>query len=163
MRTFTIERLQVVPRPVEETFAFFADAGNLEAITPPWLSFRMLTPVPIAVGLGTRISYALRWRGVPLRWQARIEAWREGCFFADRQVRGPYPLWVHEHAFEPIPGGTQVHDRVEYALPFGLLGIGAHAALIRRDLEAIFDFRGEAVARALGGAAAPMATLALAG
>jgi ligand-binding SRPBCC domain-containing protein len=150
-----LERVQVVPRSVEETFHFFADARMLGAITPPWLRFRILTPTSIRVGMGTRIDFTLRWRGVPLRWQSAIEEWRENEGFVDRQVRGPYRFWIHRHSFTPIPGGTEVRDRVEYVLPLGLLGSAAHAALIRRDLQAIFDYRGEAVARLLGGEPAP--------
>jgi ligand-binding SRPBCC domain-containing protein len=155
-----LERVQVVPRPVAATFQFFADARNLEAITPPWLQFRILSSGPLEMGRGARIDYMLRWRGVPLRWQARIEEWQEGRAFVDRQIRGPYPLWVHRHTFTPVPGGTEVRDRVEYLLPFGPLGTLAHALLIRRDLEAIFDFRGESVARLLGGDRSPIPALA---
>jgi ligand-binding SRPBCC domain-containing protein len=144
-----LERVQVVPRRVEETFAFFADAAKLEVITPPWLRFRLLTPGAGSMDLGAEIDFALRWRGVPLRLRSRIDEWRENQSFVDRQLRGPYRLWVHRHTFTPVPWGTEVRDRVEYILPLGPLGLAAHAAIIRRDLEAIFDFRGEAVARLL--------------
>jgi len=49
-----------VPRPRHETFAFFADAENLERITPPQLRFAIKSPVPIAMTAGTRIDYQLR-------------------------------------------------------------------------------------------------------
>lgn len=155
MRSYVIERVQVVPRPLEETFRFFADAEKWEGITPPWLHLQILTPTPLLMGTGTLIDYTLRWRGVPLRCRASIEEWRENQGFVERQVRGPYRLWVHRHSFTPIPGGTEVRDRVEYEMSLGMLGSALHAAVIGRDLQAIFDFRGEAVARLLGEEPAP--------
>ena len=39
-----------------------------------------------------------------------------------------------------------MRDTVRYALPYWPLGEVAHALLVRRDLEAIFDFRRREVA-----------------
>lgn len=144
-----LDREQVVRRRPDDVFAFFADARNLAAITPPWLRFEILTPGTIAMRAGTLIEYRLRVRGVPLRWVSRIEAWEPGRRFVDLQTRGPYRLWRHVHTFGPHPDGTLTGDHVEYALPLGALGAVAHAA-VRRDLTRIFDYRREAVARLLG-------------
>lgn len=131
-------------------FGFFADASNLEAITPSWLRFRVVTPGPIRMAPGTLIEYRLRLHGVPVRWLTRIEVWEPGERFADVQVRGPYRFWHHTHSFEQHPEGTLVRDTVRYDLPLGPLGRIAHAAFVRRDLERIFAFRHEEVARRLG-------------
>jgi ligand-binding SRPBCC domain-containing protein len=147
MRVHELRREQLVPRPLGETFAFFAQARNLERITPPWLRFAVLTPAPIEMRTGTVIEYRLRLHGLPLRWTARIEDWREGRAFADRQIRGPYRLWHHRHEFEAVEGGTRVRDVVHYALPLGPLGELARLVLVRRDLERIFAFRRAAVQR----------------
>jgi ligand-binding SRPBCC domain-containing protein len=155
-----LDRTQVVPGEPPEAFAFFADAFNLEAITPPWLGFRIVTPRPIEMAEGALIEYRLVLHRVPLRWLTRIEVWEPGVRFVDVQIRGPYKLWHHTHAFEAAPGGgTSVRDSVRYSLPLGPLGRLAHAAFVRRDLERIFDFRHEAVARRMGAASdarAPM-------
>lgn len=151
MRVHRLEREQVVARPFGEVFQFFSAARNLELITPPWLAFEVLSAEPEPMREGTLISYRLKLRGVPLRWQSRIEEWEPGRRFVDMQVRGPYRLWRHRHEFEALDdGGTLVRDRVDYALPLGPLGSVAHAAFVGRDLEKIFDFRREAVERELG-------------
>jgi len=81
----------------------------------------------------------------------RIEEWEEDRAFVDRQLRGPYRLWHHRHEFAEADGGTRVRDVVHYALPFGPFGELARVMLVRRDLDRIFAYRGEAVERLLGG------------
>jgi ligand-binding SRPBCC domain-containing protein len=147
MRVHRLERAQPIPPPPGEAFEFFADARNLEAVTPPWLRFRVVTPEPIVMGVGTVIEYRLRLHGLPVRWLARIEVWEPGRHFVDAQLDGPYRLWRHIHTFEPCEAGTLMRDVVEYALPYGPLGTLAHVTLVRRDLDRIFEFRAQAVAR----------------
>jgi ligand-binding SRPBCC domain-containing protein len=150
-----LDRTQLVPLPLDEAFAFYADASNLEAITPPWLRFRFLTPAPIVVGEGTLIDYRLALHGVPMRWRTRIERWQPARCFVDRQIEGPFALWEHTHTFEEHPGGTLIRDRVEYRMPLGAVGRLAHGLLIGRDLDRIFDYRRTAVAELLGSRRAP--------
>lgn len=148
VRIHTLERSQVVPRAADDVFRFFAAAANLEAITPPWLGFRMLTAADVVMREGARLEYVLRIHGIPIRWVSRIDRWDPGHSFVDRQVRGPYRLWEHTHEIEPHDDGAQVHDRVRYALPLGRIGELAHP-LVRRDLDRIFDYRRDAVRRLL--------------
>ena len=145
-----IDRAQLVPLPLEEAFAFYTDVSNLEAITPPWLRFRILTPHPIGVGEGTLIDYKLALHGVPVHWRTRIERWEPARRFVDTQVEGPFALWEHTHTFEELPGGTLIRDRVEYRMPLGAVGRLAHKLLIRRDLDRIFEYRRSAVIELLG-------------
>jgi hypothetical protein len=149
-RLHRIERAQLVPLVPDDAFAFFADAYKLEAITPPWLHFRILTPRPITMREGTLIDYRLTLHGLRLRWRTRIRTWQQGRRFVDVQVRGPFSLWEHTHEFERKDDGTLIRDVVRYRLPCGPLGAIAHGALVRRDLQRIFDFRREAVANLLG-------------
>jgi ligand-binding SRPBCC domain-containing protein len=131
-----------LPLSPEELFPFFADAANLDAITPPWLHFQIVTPPPIDMREGALIDYRLRVRGVPLRWRTLIKEWQPPHRFVDEQLRGPYQQWIHEHTFEPRDGGTLARDRVRYAVPFdGLL----HRWFVRPDIERIFQFRAKAL------------------
>jgi ligand-binding SRPBCC domain-containing protein len=145
MRTHLLERTQRLPAPPEHVFPFFGEARNLEAITPPWLGFRVTTPGAIEMREGALIEYRLTLHRVPVRWRTRIEAWEPSRRFVDAQVSGPYRLWHHTHLFEPDGDGTLMRDLVRYALPAGPLGRLAHAAFVRRDLERIFDFRRDRV------------------
>ena len=149
MSAHRLEREQVLPRPLQDVIAFFAEARNLERITPPWLVFRVLTPEPIEMRVGTLIDYRLRVHGLPLSWTTRIEEWEPGVGFVDRQIAGPYRLWHHRHSFRAQGDSTVVTDGVDYALPFGPLGELAHRLLVRRDLEQIFAYRHAAAAREL--------------
>ncbi len=102
LKTYRLTREQFVPLGLDEVFDFFADAGNLELLTPPWLHFEILAPSPVEMREGTLIDYKLRLHGVPIRWQSEITVWQPPFRFVDRQRRGPYRLWVHTHRFESL-------------------------------------------------------------
>jgi ligand-binding SRPBCC domain-containing protein len=138
MTVFQFERAITLPRPRAEVFPFFAAPENLEALTPPWLRFRITTPLPIVMETGALIRYRLRLKGLPLAWTSRITAWDPPRRFVDEQVSGPYRLWIHEHTFEERRGGTVVRDVVRYAVPGGRL---VNALFVKRDLERIFAYR----------------------
>lgn len=149
MTTWELRARLRVPRPRPEVFAFFADAANLEALTPPFLRFHIATPQPVELRPGALIEYRLRVHGLPIRWQTRITAWEPPVRFVDEQLRGPYRLWIHEHTFEDAPdGGTFVRDRVCYRPPFGRL---ANWLVVERDVRTIFTYRSEALLRLFGG------------
>jgi ligand-binding SRPBCC domain-containing protein len=146
MRIHLLEREQRLPVAPEALFPFFSDARNLEAITPPLLRFRVLTPAPIEMRAGAFLQYRLRLRGVPVRWNTLIQSWEPPHRFVDVQVRGPYAVWHHTHTFEPDgAGGTLMRDVVRYAIGFGVLGEVVHRLVVRRDLDAIFAFRARTV------------------
>ena len=149
MTDHILQREQRLPGPPADVFAFFADAGNLEAITPPLLRFRVVTPVPIVMGPGTLIRYRLRVHGVPLGWLTEITRWEPPHRFVDEQRTGPYALWQHTHTFEADGEETIMRDVVRYRIGFAPVGTLANALVVRRDVERIFDYRAERVAQLL--------------
>ena len=138
MRTFTLTNELWLPQPPAEIFPFFADASNLERLTPPSLRFRILTPPPIEMAVGTLIDYRIRLRGIPMRWQSEITEWEPPHRFVDEQRRGPYRQWIHEHTFTPQDGGTLAVDIVQYAV---LGGVTIQRLFVAPELRRIFDYR----------------------
>ena len=137
-RGYRLETETVLPRPPEELFPFFADCHNLERITPPDLSFRILTPDPIEMGAGTLIDYRLRLGGVPFRWRTEITTWDPPHSFTDTQLRGPYLLWIHRHEFHGEGDRTRMVDRVDFRAPGGEL---VHRLFVNRKVRSIFEHR----------------------
>jgi ligand-binding SRPBCC domain-containing protein len=149
VRERLLRREQHLEASIERAFAFFSRAENLEAITPPWLRFRIVA-APAELAAGSLITYRLRLHGMPVRWLTRIEEWDPPHGFVDRQVRGPYALWHHSHSFESLGAErTRMVDTVRYGHRGGPLGSLAELLLVRRDLDRIFDFRRDAITRAL--------------
>jgi ligand-binding SRPBCC domain-containing protein len=128
----------LLPRPLAEIFPFFAEARNLEKITPPWLKFEVLTPDPIEMRPGTLIDYRIHVRGVPIRWRTEIVAWEPPHRFIDTQLTGPYRLWHHTHTFEDRGDSTLCRDEVRY-WPLG--GALIDWLFVRRDVTNIFKYR----------------------
>ncbi len=137
---FTLESRLFLPRPPEVVFPFFADARNLETITPPWLRFQLVTPQPIQMRVGALIEYRLHLHGVPMGWQSEITSWEPPHRFVDEQRRGPYATWIHEHTFAERDGGSEVGDFVRYWTPGGRI---VDFLFVRRDVRRIFEFRGK--------------------
>ncbi len=142
----------IVPRPVEEVFPFFADAHNLEAITPSTVRFNVLTPRPIEMEPGAIIDYKLRIKGVPIRWRTEIPEWDPPHKFVDNQIKGPYVRWHHTHTFEPVDNGqsTLVRDVVDYIPRGWILRPLLNNLFIKRDLTHIFEHRSRKLAEIFG-------------
>ena len=138
MKIFNLKSEIWLPQPRPEVFAFFACPQNLQRLTPPWLQFEILMPADTPMQRGTVLDYRLRLHGIPLQWRSEIAAWEPPTRFIDRQVKGPYSQWIHEHSFADRDGGTLVGDAVEYAVPGGSL---VQKLFVAPDLRRIFQYR----------------------
>lgn len=138
---YRLKATMEVERPIEEVFDFFSDAANLEAITPPWLNFRILTPMPLAISQGALLDYKIRLHMIPIKWRTEICVWDPPYRFVDQQLKGPYKKWYHEHTFVDLGDGvTLVNDNVHY-IPRG--GNLIHRLMVKPDLKKIFNYRQE--------------------
>jgi len=140
-----LERVLLIPRPRAEVFPFFADARNLERITPAFLRFEVTTPGPIAMRAGTLIDYKMGLYGARFRWRTEIAEWSPPEFFVDVQLKGPYRRWHHRHSFEEVPGGTLMRDVVQYEVGWGVAGAAARRLFVRRSVERIFEYRNRVI------------------
>ena len=141
------------PQSIDQVFGFFSDAFNLQELTPPFLNFRVLTPAPIAMQVGTVIDYQIQLHRIPIRWKTLISAWEPQSRFVDEQVRGPYRHWHHEHTFEVRNGGTLIRDVVHYGVPGTGIPGGSliHNWLVKPDLQTIFQYRTARMQARFGG------------
>ena len=149
MRIFHFGSEEIVPCELKQVFAFFANAHNLELLTPAWLHFEILTRGPIEMRKGTEIDYRLNLHGFPLKWRSEITVWDPPRRFVDVQRRGPYRRWVHEHQFSAQAGNTVVYDKLEYAVYGGSL---VQRLFVAPDLKRIFAYRGKKLREALAAA-----------
>ena len=149
MAEHTLTRSITISRPLREVFDFFADAGNLERITPPELNFHIITPRPIEIEKGTLIDYSLKLRGLPMKWKTEISVWDPPFEFVDEEVSGRYKQCIYRHMFAELEKGkTLIDDEVRYRLPLEPLGDVVHF-IVRRELDYIFDHRQKTVAELL--------------
>ena len=138
MKEFTLHAELWLPRSRDQVFPFFAEARNLETLTPPWLNFEVLTPAPIVMRPGALIDYRIRVHGMPIGWRTEVVEWTPPHRFVDVQLRGPYTLWHHTHTFEERNGGTLCIDDVRYRPRGGAL---MNWLFVRRDVQRIFAYR----------------------
>lgn len=142
MNLFRFEEEQTIPATLERVWDFFSSPVNLKVITPPYMGFDILTPVPDRMEPGTIIAYTVRplW-GIPMLWVTEITHVEPLRFFVDEQRFGPYRFWHHRHTFTPVDGGVRMTDLVYYALPVPVIDRIINRLLVRPRIEEIFAFR----------------------
>jgi ligand-binding SRPBCC domain-containing protein len=149
---YKLERTALVPAPLHEVFQFFSDPHNLPRITPKGMGFDITQMDELPIRPSFRIEYTVRVMGVPLKWVTIIPVYDPPHRFVDIQKKGPYRSWTHEHTFDEVDGQTLMRDRVQYELPFGILGRAVHALVVSRQLRDIFDYRARKIRKMFGNA-----------
>lgn len=146
MTIYTLHVEMIVPESITKVFDFFSKPENLSKITPPSLGFKILTPSPIEMKIGSLINYLIRPLFVRVRWTTLITSYEPPFKFVDEQLKGPYSFWHHTHTFKENIDGTHIIDDVRYIMPFSFLGKIAHFLFVRRQLEKIFSYRSKIIA-----------------
>ena len=146
MKYYKLLKSQFIDKPINEVFSFFEKPENLQEITPLYLNFKIITPSPIKMEVGQIISYNIKLRGIPIKWNSLISSYDPPNSFIDQQIKGPYAIWHHTHRFKEQDGGTLIEDEVKYAIPFGIVGRILNYLFIKNDLKKIFQYREERIA-----------------
>ncbi len=141
MEKFRFKTKQQIDKPIQDIFPFFSKVENLEILTPDWLNFKILTPLPIEIKTGTIIKYRIRLYGIPLYWKTKITLWDPPHRFIDEQIKGPYSVWIHEHRFEAKDGKTTMIDTVDYDIPGWIFKTVVHRIFVEKQVDSIFKFR----------------------
>ena len=150
MKQYVLKREQMIPLGREEVFAFFEKPENLASLTPAWLNFKILTPLPITMDKGRLIDYTIRVMGITQRWTSLITEFDPPNRFVDEQIKGPYSFWHHTHRFQNHGDETMITDEVKYGLPLGILGDLAHRLFVFGQLNEIFEYRQRKISEVLG-------------
>lgn len=141
-KIYHLQREQIIKTDLQTAWDFISTPLNLDKITPPDLSFEILTELPERMHEGLLIEYRV---GIPFVgkriWLTELKHIREHHSFVDEQRVGPYKLWYHYHEITEVPGGVRFLDRVHYSMPFDPLGRLAHPILVAPQLKKVFDYR----------------------
>ena len=129
-----------------EVYAFHEDPRNITKISPPYLKVeRVECRVPASPG--DEFHLCIRQFGLPLEW---IGFWEEAVpneRLVDGARKSPFRHWRHHHLFATDGDGTVMTDRVEYALPFGVIGLLLDMTVMRVVFTAMFIARHRATRR----------------
>ena len=142
MKIFRLEKSINLPITIEECWRFFSSPKNLKVITPAYMGFNIIDVEETSMYPGQIIKYNVTpLFGINMKWVTEISHAEKNKFFVDEQRFGPYKFWHHKHIFKVIDGGVKVIDILDYALPFGFLGVLFHPYLIKPKLDEIFNYR----------------------
>ena len=147
MKIYRLEKKVILTSDMETVWDFFSSPLNLNEITPPDMSFEILSNLTgLKMYPGMIINYKVRpFLNIPMRWTTEITHCEEGHYFVDEQRFGPYSFWHHKHFFKKVEGGIEMTDIVDYGLPLGILGQIANSIYVEQKLQGIFDYRNEVI------------------
>ncbi len=133
---------QFLPLSLEKAWDFFSSPKNLNEITPPEMTFKILYDIPEKMYEGMMISYKISpMLNIPLDWVTEITHVKDHEFFVDEQRVGPYAIWHHEHHFKAVEGGVMMTDILHYKVGLGILGSIASVLFVDSKVKGIFDYR----------------------
>jgi ligand-binding SRPBCC domain-containing protein len=151
-KIYSLKTIQQIPVSLSDAWDFFSKPKNLAEITPSELDFNIISLYHgEEMYPGQIIEYKVKpLFGIPVYWMTEITHVEKEKYFVDEQRFGPYSLWHHQHHFKAIPGGVEMTDIIHYKIPFGFLGDIAQWLFVRKNLEQIFKYREQAVAKRFG-------------
>ena len=151
MKIYSLKYKQIIKKDINEVFNFFSNPENLKKITPQKLDFKILTPKPIKMKEGQLIDYTIKILGKKIRWRTIITDYNPPKMFIDQQLLGPYSMWHHRHEFNIVDNGVEIIDKIDYVVPYGILGRIINFFFIKSDLDRIFHYRYEVIKKYFNG------------
>ncbi|MBT8266009.1 MAG: SRPBCC family protein [Bacteroidia bacterium] len=144
MKIYTLHKKQKLPISVDEAWVFLSDPKNLKVITPDYMGFNIQSGADRPMYPGQIIQYIVTpILGIKTKWVTEITHVKDKSYFVDEQRFGPYALWHHKHFINPIEGGVEMEDIIDYKLPLGWIGQSVQPFLVKPKLEEIFNYRKE--------------------
>jgi ligand-binding SRPBCC domain-containing protein len=141
-KVYEFRRKQIIKTDLDTAWNFMRSPSNLNKITPPDMTFNILSDLPDVMFEGQIIRYKIK---IPFigeqNWVSELKHIKDKHSFVDDQRIGPYTLWYHYHEINECPGGVEFIDHITYSIPMGIFGQIAHWVYVRKQLKKIFDFR----------------------
>ncbi|WP_299526547.1 SRPBCC family protein [uncultured Lutibacter sp.] len=139
---YRLSSKQKLPISVDQAWDFLSNPKNLKIITPNYMSFDIISGDDKPMFAGQIIQYIVTpVLGIKTNWVTEITQVVDKEYFVDEQRFGPYALWHHKHFIQPIEGGVEMEDIIDYKVPFGFIGRMVHPILVKPKLTEIFNYR----------------------
>lgn len=131
-----------VAASAEALFAFHGDPSNLAVVMPPTLRLVSLkTDGPAKEGRLIEL-HCRDWWVIPMRWTCRWRTVQPPHLLEDEIVKGPFPLFIHQHRFEGQgPGHCIMHDIITYQWGRSWWGRVVSETGVRFYLFVLFKYR----------------------
>ena len=97
------------------------------------------------LNLGDEVTWRAKHFGVTQDLTSRIVAFDRPHHFRDEMVRGAFRRIVHDHYFEPVPGGTRMVDVFDFTAPLGPLGTLVDRLILHAYLRRFLENRAQAL------------------
>jgi ligand-binding SRPBCC domain-containing protein len=141
MLTRQFVRRTRIAAPVERVFRWHELPDAFEKLTPPGEPVRVIERSG-GIRDGGRMLIEIGYPPASIRWTAEHSGYIDCRQFRDIQVRGLFRRWVHTHLFEADgPDACYLEDRIEYAMPLGLIGDWLLGWMIEKKLDTLFQYR----------------------
>ncbi|NJN41419.1 MAG: SRPBCC family protein [Flammeovirgaceae bacterium] len=149
MKVYSFKRNLKLPISLEDAWAFFSNPENLSKITPPEMSFEIISiSGKESIYAGQIIKYQVSILPfLKVNWVSEITTVNKPYLFIDEQRAGPYSFWHHQHHFHRLNDGVEMIDEVNYSVPLGILGQLANRLFVARELERIFEYRSDVLVK----------------
>lgn len=147
MVSFTLERV-IRANPAAVFEASIDPALHIESMAR--YGERMVDgPVDGVFTEGSTVTWRARHFGIPFHLTSVVFDIDPPLGFRDRQLKGPFASFEHEHVFVEHPDGTLMRDTIALRSPFGPFGALVDRLFMHEYMRRLIDDRGAVIAAAV--------------